>query len=64
MVIPRLIVLLNNYSLDVRSSTVSVLAHLASRGGFVVVHCSDVANAGVKPSFARKLGRQFQRLLR
>jgi len=64
MAIPRLTTLLNDYHSDVRQAAVSVLTKLADHGGFLVACYPDIANAGMKSSFARKLGRPFHSSLR
>jgi hypothetical protein len=51
--------LLNDQYSDIRSATVSALVELADHGEFVVACYPDIANAGMKSSFARKLGQPF-----
>jgi hypothetical protein len=51
--------LLNSNHRDIRAATVSAIVKLADHGEFVVACYPDIANAGMKSSFARKLGRPF-----
>jgi HEAT repeat protein len=62
--ISPLITLLNDDYWGVRSTTVSALGKLAEHGEFVVVHYSDVADAGMESSFSRKSGQPFHHSLR
>jgi HEAT repeat protein len=64
MVIPQLIASLKDNHSDVRSATVYALAKLADHGESVVACYSYIANADMKSSFARKLGRPFRGSLR
>jgi hypothetical protein len=59
MAIPSLVTLLGNNYDDIRSATVSALTKFADYGKFVVARYSDIADAGMKSSFAGKLGRPF-----
>jgi hypothetical protein len=56
--IPWLITLLDDHHPYIRS-TVSVLTKLVGHGEYVIACYPDIANAGMKLSFARKLGRPF-----
>jgi hypothetical protein len=59
MAIPQLITLLNKSYGGARVAIVSTLAKLTDHGEFVIACYPGIANAGVKSSFARKLGWPF-----
>jgi HEAT repeat len=55
--IPRLITLLNDRGFGVQPAAISLLTKLADHGEFIVACYLNITNAGMKLSFARKLGR-------